>query len=326
MEVSLVGTRIYTAYEMDILFPPGLEPVLSYDEEEEENTYCLKTEGNIYKNSHGITSSFGIITPTTMRLSCSSSKSSNFRRESGKLFYFMVKASPYLKPGDVTLKVTNLHFITAENAQQYNCKDQTLTLHAQPTSSLSLMVSGESHYGTCVLPFDVNNLPSDVKAFSAKKLDSTGTFVVLDEVQQMAAYTPYILYSGGGYTGTLSGEVDESRYKETVTDGFLRGAVAPVAKTEGYVLQDLGEGAKFYAMDGQTFNIPEGKCWMELPAMQASAPFYGILIGDDATGITAPHSVPSSHTPVFSLDGKRVTTMQPGGIYVMNGKKVLKIN
>ena len=161
MEVSLVGTRIYTAFEMDILFPSGLKPVLSYDDE--EDTYCLKTEGNICKNSHGITSSFGIITPTTMRLSCSSSKSSNFRRESGKLFYFMVKASPYLKPGDVTLKVTKLHFITKENAQQYNCKDQTLTLHAQPTSSLSLMVSGESHYGTCVLPFDVKVLPPGVK-------------------------------------------------------------------------------------------------------------------------------------------------------------------
>ena len=238
----------------------------------------------------------------------------------------MVKASPYLKPGDVTLKVTKLHFITKENAQQYNCKDQTLTLHAQPTSSLSLMVSGESHYGTCVLPFDVKVLPPGVKAFSAKKLDSTGTFVVLDEVQQMAAYTPYILYSDGGYTGTLSGEVDESRYAETVADGFLRGAIAPVAKTDGYVLQDLGEGAKFYAMEGQTFNIPEGKCWMELPAMQAAAPFYGIQIGDAATAITAPHSVPSPHTHVFSLDGKRVTTMQPGGIYVMNGKKVLKIN
>lgn len=311
---------------MDILFPSGLKPVLSYDKLKRKDVYCLNVEDGICSILHGITSSFGAATSNTMRLSCLSTDNLLLSEESGKLFYFMVKASPYLKPGDVTLKVTNLHFITAENAQQYNCKDQTLTLHAQPTSSLSLMVSGESHYGTCVLPFDVNNLPSDVKAFSAKKLDSTGTFVVLDEVQQMAAYTPYILYSGGGYTGTLSGEVDESRYKETVTDGFLCGAVAPVAKTEGYVLQDLGEGAKFYAMDGQTFNIPEGKCWMELPAMQASAPFYGILIGDDATGITAPHFVPSPHTPVFSLDGKRVTTMQPGGIYVVNGKKVLKIN
>lgn len=326
MEVSLVGTRIYTAYEMDILFPSGLKPVLSYDKLKRKDVYCLNVKDGICSILHGITSSFGAAAPNTMRLSCLSTDNLLLSEESGKLFYFMVKASPYLKPGDVTLKVTNLHFITAENAQQYNCKDQTLTLHAQPTSSLSLMVSGESHYGTCVLPFDVKVLPSGVKAFSAKKLDSTGTFVVLDEVQHMAAYTPYILYSDGGYTGTLSGEVDESRYKETVADGFLRGAIAPVAKTEGYVLQDLGEGAKFYAMDGQTFNIPEGKCWMELPAMPAAAPFYGIQIGDDATAITAPHSVPSPHTPVFTLDGKRVATMQPGGIYVVNGKKVLKIN
>ena len=326
MEVSLVGTRIYTACEMDILFPPGLEPVLSYDKLKRKDVYCLNVKDGICSILHGITSSFGAAAPNTMRLSCLSTDNLLLSEESGKLFYFMVKASPYLKPGDVTLKVTKLHFITKENAQQYNCKDQTLTLHAQSESSASLMVSGESHYGTCVLPFDVKGLPPGVKAFSAKKLDSTGTFVVLDEVQQMAAYTPYILYSDGGYIGNLSGEVDESRYAETVADGFLRGAIAPVAKTDGYVLQDLGEGAKFYVMDGQTFNIPEGKCWMELPAMQAAAPFYGILIGDAATAITAPHSVPSPYTHVFSLDGKRVTTMQLGGIYVMNGKKVLKIN
>lgn len=243
---------------------------------------------------------------------------------SGKLLYFLVKVSPYLKPGDVVLKVTNLDLITNENAQKYHCKAQTLTLHATAESTATLSVSGSSHYGTCVLPFAVSPLPDGVKAYSAKGLDETGQFVVLSEVTQLAAYTPYILYSASGYSGSLKGTVDANKYGEVVSDGLLRGAIAPQKRKDGYVLQDLGEGAKFYAMDGVEFLIPEGKCWLEMPAAQAAAPQYGIQIGT-TTAITAPTMSATAHGKIYTLDGKQVKTMQPGGIYVVNGKKVLKI-
>lgn len=326
VEISLVGSQIYTAYQMDILFPPGVDVVV-----DEDGPYVEIWDGDgcIYpytrkKLTHGITSSYGVIGPKALRLSCISDRNAELTAQSGPLLSIMVKASPYLKPGDVSLKVTNLDFITKENAQKYHCKDQTLTLHATAESTATLSVSGSSHYGTCVLPFAVPTLPTDVKAYSAKGLDDTGLLVVLSEVTQLAAYTPYILYSESGYSGSLSGTVDANKYGEVVSDGLLRGAIAPQKRTDGYVLQDLGEGAKFYAMDGVEFLIPEGKCWLEMPAAQASAPQYGIQIGT-TTGITAPTTTPTAYGKIYTLDGKEVKTMQPGGIYVVNGKKVLKI-
>ena len=323
VEISLVGvdSQIYTAYQMDILFPPGVEPVLMRD------VYVkpFNTDDNdLCSSSHTIGVSYGVVKERTLRMSCFSAQNAPFYGESGKLLYFKVKASPYLKPGDVVLKVTNLDFITKENSQKYSCKDQTLTLHAKAESTATLSVSGSSHYGTCVLPFAVSPLPDGVKAYSAKGLDETGQFVVLSEVTQLAAYTPYILYSASGYSGSLSGTVDANKYGEVVSDGLLCGAIAPQKKSEGYVLQDLGEGAKFYAMDGVEFLIPEGKCWLEMPATQASAPQYGIQIGA-TTAITAPTTSASADGKIYTLDGKQVKTMQPGGIYVVNGKKVLKI-
>lgn len=321
VEISLVGSQIYTAYQMDIEFPPGVEPVLMRD------VYVkpFNTDDNdLCSSSHTIGVSYGVVKERTLRMSCFSAQNAPFYGTSGKLLYFKVKASPYLKPGDVVLKVTNLDFTTKENSQKYSCKNQTLTLHATAESTLTLSVNGSSHYGTCVLPFAVSSLPDGVKAYSAKGLDDTGQLVVLDEVKQLAAYTPYILYSALGYTGSLKGTVDANKYGEVVSDGLLRGAIAPQKKSAGYVLQDLGEGAKFYAMDGVEFLIPEGKCWLEMPAAQASAPQYGIQIGT-TTAITTPTTSATAHGKIYTLDGKRVKTMQPGGIYVVNGKKVLKI-
>lgn len=323
VEISLVGSQIYTAFQMDIVFPPGVEPVLMRD----VYVKLFNTDDNdLCSSSHTIGVSYGAIKERTLRMSCASLQNTSFYGKSGKLLYFKVKVSPYLKPGDVILKVTNLDFITItkENSQKYSCKDQTLTLHAKAESTATLLVSGSSHYGTCVLPFAVSSLPADVKAYSAKGLDDTGQLVVLDEVTQLVAYTPYILYSASGYTGSLNGAVDANKYGEVVRDGLLRGAIAPQKRTDGYVLQDLGEGAKFYAMDGVEFLIPEGKCWLEMPTTQASVPQYGIQIGT-TTAITTPTASVSAHGKIYTLDGKEVKTMQPGGIYVVNGKKVLKI-
>lgn len=326
VEISLVGSQIYTAYQMDILFPPGVDVVVG-----EYGPYVRlwKGDGCIYPKGwdeffHHVETSYGVISSKLLRISCRGDMNKELTAIKGKLLYFLVKVSPYLKPGDVVLKVTNLDFITKENAQKYHCKDQTLTLHAKAESTATLSVSGSCHYGTCVLPFAVPTLPDGVKAYSAKGLDDTGKLVVLNEVTQLAAYTPYILYSATGYTGSLKGTVDASQYGEVVSDGLLHGAIAPQKCKDGYVLQDLGEGAKFYAMDGVEFLIPEGKCWLEMPTAQASAPQYGIQIGT-TTAITAPTTSVSAHGKIYTLDGKEVKTMQPGSIYVVNGKKVLKI-
>ena len=159
-------------------------------------------------------------------------------------------------------------------------------------STATLSVSGSSHYGTCVLPFAVPTLPDGVKAYSAKGLDDTGQLVVLSEVTQLAAYTPYILYAENGYTGTLSGTVDESKYVETAQAGYLYGAVTEQVQTEGYVLQNKGDGTKFYWLNGYEYIIPEGKCWVDFPiGYQESKAFYNISMNGDTTGIKETDSI-----------------------------------
>ena len=316
--VSLVGSRIYTACQMDIEFPPGLEPVLT------KNKYVRVCNGDDdLCPEHSVGSSYGKVGDRIMRLACIDNVNTEFSAKEGRLLYFYVKASAYLKPGEVTLKVTNCDFITVENAQKYHCNDQTLTLNAAAESTLSFTVSGDSHYATGVFPFAVDKLPDGMKAFHANHLDATGTFVVLDEVDNLAAYTPYMIYSKDGYTSTLSGTVDASGYQETVRDGCLYGAIAAQKKTDGYVLQDLGDGAKFHAMDGQEFNIPEGKCWLQLSTEQKAAAYD--ISAEAATAISSAPQTPTAAPQAYTLDGKRTERMEPGKVYIVDGRKILKI-
>lgn len=144
----------------------------------------------------------------------------------------------------------------------------------------------------------------------------------------MKAYTPYILYAENGYTGTLSGTVDESKYVETAQAGYLYGAVTEQVQTEGYVLQNKGDGTKFYWLNGYEYTIPEGKCWVDFPIdYQEPKAFYSIRINGETTGIekVETDSANKSLGNIYDLNGNKVSTMLPGNIYIVNGKKVMKM-
>ena len=144
----------------------------------------------------------------------------------------------------------------------------------------------------------------------------------------MKAYTPYILYAENGYTGTLSGTVDESKYVETAQAGYLYGAVTEQVQTEGYVLQNKGDGTKFYWLNGYEYTIPEGKCWVDFPIdYQEPKAFYSISMNGGTTGIekVETNSTSKSLGNIYDLNGNKVSIMLPGNIYIVNGMKVMKI-
>ena len=324
VEVSLVGSQIYTACQMDILFPPGLEPV----ESRSRYVRAVSEEVGGICPEHTIASSYGAVSERLLRITCYDGVNTDFDAASGPILYFNVKASSWLRPGDVDLQVSKMSFVTKQNAQKYTCADQTLTLTATGESSVALSVSAANHYSTCVLPFAVGTLPQGVQAYSARCMDDTGSYVVLEPVEQMAAYTPYILYTETGYAGTLQGTVDASQYVEVASDGYLRGAVAAQKVSQGYVLQNQGQGTKFYTMNGTEFSIPEGKCWLSIDTPQAASA-YGLQVGG-TTGVNTPNTpntigAAAKPAPIYSLDGCRVTQPQLGQIYIVGGRKVLKI-
>lgn len=346
LTVNLNGTQIYTAFEMDIELPSGLEPVMVKDSKGVmrpkvwlwmgENTVFSLIEGPGYNiPSHTLVASYGAVGKNILRMSCYSGTVENFTATSGTLVTIYCKASPYLKPGKNDVRITECHFTANEKVtvdgkettriQQYNCKDRTETIKALAHSTATINVSAKNQWGSCVVPFDIPELPSGLEAYTVT--DRESGIAYLKQQTSILAYTPVLLYAENGFSGTFSGDVDETKYKEVAQQDIIYGAIVPQTKNDGFVLQNLGEGVKLYAMSGKTFEIPAGKCWVE-PTFTNGPKYMEMVIDDGTTGIGSAEcsNGAAQHEPVFySLDGKRVENPLPGNIYIVDGQKVLKL-
>lgn len=335
LTVSLVGsTNYYTAYNMDIHLPEGMS--VTYDNENSRFNVDIcanplvasafypssssKIAGmTIYSYSHSVECSYGVIGDRILRVACISTSNQSFKACSGDLFTFNVKASAYTKPGAAQITIDGVALKVAGGSQYDPASrvDENVTIGT--SSSVSCSISSGTKYSTVVLPFDAS-LPTGMKAYTCDSY--ADGLVSLKEASSLVAYTPYVIHDKAGYSGTLSGTVDASKYVAVATSGLLKGAIVPQQKSSGYVLQNLDEGVKFYNMDSQLFSIPSGKCWLEIPAEVKSV---GISI-EDVTGIDCVNSHPTSlHSPIYDLQGHEVNTMKIGNIYIINGNKYLKL-
>ena len=117
--------------------------------------------------------------------------------------------------------------------------------------------------------------------------------------------------------------MDSSQYPEDgkVSQGYLTGAIEKQTTNEGYVLQNKGDGVKFYLMDsGQSYNIPAGKCWATPPASTAQS--FSFDFPTAVKGIA--EVADSKNESKYNLSGIMIDAPCKGQLYIQNGKKYVK--
>lgn len=249
-----------------------------------------------------------------------------FTKKSGDLLKVYVRPTAYLKPGDVEITLRDVTFGKMD-ATGSTTKEVSLTgITAASTSTVTLKVSATNQFSTAVLPFDVADIPTGLEVYSCYRAEDE--YLKLDRQSSIKAYTPYILYAANGFEGTLSGAVDAGKYSATVTDGYLTGTVViqEIGGGEGhYVMQNKGDGPMFYRIaDDDTFSIQPGKCWLTLPSdLQGSVAFR--LDGEGTTGIQESSEIKNQKSEIiYDLTGRRVSKIAEHGIYIIDGRKVVK--
>ena len=86
-------------------------------------------------------------------------------------------------------------------------------------------------------------------------------------------------------------------------------------------MQNKGEGPMFYKVDDTTFSIPAGKCWLTLPNELKKSPMlrFGDTTGIDNVTVRNNAGSPDS----YDLQGRKARNAI-NGIYIVNGKKIIK--
>lgn len=319
-DVVLEGENYYAAYGIDVQLPAGIIV--------EDADYILRVDdiypysGKLKKEySHSVMANFPSPDDHShLRVGCLSTKEEKLTATNGTLFRVYVTIDYQdnnwpigtIKCYDVELTIDKDHYYDAP------VTETIVPIHTG-TTTLPLKVSTVAKWSTCILPFSCS-IPEGVKAYTCANSDEE--YVYLDPVETFAAYTPYILYAENGFDSNVSGTVEAAGYPETgvVTSGYLRGAIVPQTATEGYVLQNHDGDVKFYAIQGgDSFVIPAGKCWMNIPGNQSNA--LRFRSSEEADGI---NSVTVS-APALSYDLNGRMLHQGKGISIKNGKKTISL-
>jgi len=187
-----------------------------------------------------------------------------------------------------------IKLVDVANAAEWNFADDKALLKVKANA-----------YGTFVAPYEVT-VPTDVSAYKVSKVTenlvtlttnsatiSGGTPVILkNDSEELISQT----YYGKSATGTA-------------TSGALTGFYEDgTAFTSGYVLQDQGEGQKFYKVNG-SFTGTKNRCYLNCASYGAKLMIY--IEAEDATTIEEIDNG-SMAVEYFSINGVKLDESQKG--------------
>jgi len=110
LAVGLDNERTYKAFQMDIVLPEGITPVVNVDGKFEITKDAERMGGT----DHNIVANY-MESTRTLKLVCTSMSSDAFYKNSGNLFYVTLKASSNVKSGTYEVKLTGVKFTSVEN-------------------------------------------------------------------------------------------------------------------------------------------------------------------------------------------------------------------
>ncbi len=158
LSIELNNSRQYTAFQMDVLLPEGLEFVTTVDETGKE-VPCIYLDDNRKEATH--TFSCNTMAERAMRFVAFSSASAPLKGNSGALVHMKVRASYGMPVGTHTITITGIRFVnnTEGNVTEYSFDDYTkefdvfyvtpptYTVTVLPSSNGTIDGGGEALHG-----------------------------------------------------------------------------------------------------------------------------------------------------------------------------------
>ena len=185
----------------------------------------------------------------------------------------------------------------------------------KPSIAINTTAAG---WGTTMLPFAVTEIPEGVTVYSCAAVE--GSTLTLKEVASLEANKPYIIE--GAWEATLTGDAQGTALE--YTEGLLTGTYVTLnhAKAGTYIMQKQNDKVGFYQVD---LNVAQPKlaanrAYLTVPATDGGVKAFFLGGGEDAIQSVFDGLV---NGDAYDLGGRKVSKLQKGGVYIVNGKKVV---
>lgn len=202
--------------------------------------------------------------------------------------------------------------------------DYILAIKTAPLNVSTTVTS--AGYATYVPSYDLNFTGKEIKAYKVKV--STKGVATLNEVANVPAGTPVLLYKDGGATENIPVMTGAAAVEE---NDLVAGPVETLATTDGdyknMILNNVGGKIGFYFANGKT--VAANRAYLHIAstlAPDASESRMVMVFADDEA--TAVFDLNDNSEMInnnwYDLQGRRVdgSRLNPG-IYIVNGRKVV---
>ncbi len=187
-------------------------------------------------------------------------------------------------------------------------------------SSVKLTV-GETGYATAYFPFAVT-IPAGVAAYTVTAAaDGVATLKKLSGT--IPANTGVVLSGTANTPCTFEIAANAAAVDGNMLEGMTIATAVP-AGTKAYILANGSEGVGFYRLSESESDRTIGANKAYLIVDDAAEPsVFSLKLDGGLTGIEGVESA-GADAPVYDLQGRRLPQVPEKGIYIQNGKKIMK--
>lgn len=186
---------------------------------------------------------------------------------------------------------------------------------------IDMTTQGDKKYASAYLPFGVSNVAGATAytgALNAEKnaIDMTATTAV-------PANTGFVLVGTADKATLTIGTADAISGTNALTGSNFNTALTDATRANYLVFGVNAGNVGFYAPSSSVTAIPANKAYINASAVAGSA--IALNFGNTVTGINAATiNNGENNAPIYDLSGRRVWAPVKGGLYIQNGKKLVK--
>ena len=186
---------------------------------------------------------------------------------------------------------------------------------------IDMTAQGDNTYASAYLPFSVSAVDGATAYVGALNADKTA--IDMKGVSGVPANTGFVLVGNGSKATLTIGDAAAIEGENALTGTNTGVTFATATPKTNYLVFGVNDGKVGFYTPGNVTAIPANKAYINASAVSHQA--IALNFGNTVTGINAATIINGeNNAPIYDLSGRRVWAPVKGGLYIQNGKKIVK--